>query len=162
MPKYLTTATLNKYKQIVNDLRTQDIGVIIYIVSAATQNFCNNCFWDSVGQRSTGQYNGTGPKPFTNGKCPVCKGTGKIGIPQQKRAVKATRVWLKQDTNSKTVAGTIDNNIVRLRLPLGYKTLIDQCEYIEVDNIKMEVDRDMPVGFGIPQISCEVLLRRSD
>lgn len=37
---------------------------------------CPNCYFDAVAGRSTGVYNGTGPRPFTRPPCPVCKGTG--------------------------------------------------------------------------------------
>lgn len=160
--KYLTNSILAQYRQVVNDLRTQDLGSIVYIVSAATQSFCNNCLWDAIGGRSSGKYNGTGPKSFTVGKCPVCKGVGKTGTAQQKRAAKATYIWLKQDASAPGVAGVSENNTVRLRLPYGYLNTVRNCQYIEVDGIKMEINRAMPVGFGIPPLSCEVLLRRSD
>ena len=36
---------------------------------------CENCIVDNMRGRG-GIYNGTGPKPFTNGVCPMCGGTG--------------------------------------------------------------------------------------
>jgi hypothetical protein len=44
---------------------------------------CTNCFLDTSTDTSSGQYNGTGPIPFTRGKCPVCNGSGYLPDPAQ-------------------------------------------------------------------------------
>lgn len=37
---------------------------------------CPNCYFDAVSMRSSGVYNGTGPRSFGEPPCPVCRGTG--------------------------------------------------------------------------------------
>lgn len=163
MGKYLTNTTLAKYREIVNYLRTDEIGKVVTLVSKAVQAFCNNCVWDPAGKRSSGNYNGTGPRSFTNGKCPVCKGTGKLGASTQTKPIKATCVWLKEDGRDKESTGINEGNRIRMRAPRGYLSLIKAAEYVIVDSVKFEIERPpMPVGFGIPQVSCECILRRSD
>ncbi len=43
---------------------------------------CPNCKINPVTGKSSGEYNGTGPKPFTKAPCPVCQGEGKSSVPE--------------------------------------------------------------------------------
>jgi len=57
----------------------------LYAVMPNLTTRCNNCVWDPRSKSSSGRYNGTGPKSFTAGVCPVCKGAGTL---QQTRMIK--------------------------------------------------------------------------
>lgn len=163
MGHFLTPVLMQQYEKTVRYLR-EDIGDIIYVTlrKDTNQTQCNNCLWDIEAQRSTGVYNGTGPKPFTNGKCPVCKNTGILTSGQKTIAINCTYIWLKQGDREITVAGKGEGNYVRLRTDRGYKTYFQNAEFAMIDGVRMEVDRFMPAGFGRPKISCEILFRRSD
>jgi hypothetical protein len=63
-------------EQAINDLIDNLGRQCKVIYESETAQVCNNCFFDSANQRSTGKYNGTGPRAFASGKCPVCRGTG--------------------------------------------------------------------------------------
>lgn len=157
--KFLSSSLLKQYKKIVETLRNNDLKTVAFIYRPDSNTKCPNCNWDPVGKRSSGVYNGSGPKPFTVGKCPVCRGAGQLGS-ENKLPVNVTRVWLKQDGNENTVAGVVENNIVRLRAAKGYLDLFRTAKFVELDNAKFEVDRTSTVGFD--NISCEVILRRSE
>jgi hypothetical protein len=52
------------------------LGKPCLIVCDGAKSECPNCYFDPSAGRSSGIYNGTGPAPFSNGLCPVCKGSG--------------------------------------------------------------------------------------
>ena len=58
------------------DSLIHQLGKDCKIIYESARTVCNNCIYDSINHRSTNQYNTVGPKPFTSGKCPVCRGTG--------------------------------------------------------------------------------------
>ncbi len=63
-------------EQAINALINQ-LGKLCQVVyEAGDVQQCSNCFFDTPNQRSTNRYNGTGPRLFTSGKCPVCRGSG--------------------------------------------------------------------------------------
>jgi hypothetical protein len=49
-----------------------------FAVFADQRAKCNNCVWDPVRKCSSGTYNGGGPKAFSGGTCPVCRGKGEL------------------------------------------------------------------------------------
>ena len=162
MGHYLRNSTLARYNKVIDNLR-DDIGRIVYIIiSSSTSTQCPNCLYDVVNKRSAGMYNGTGPQPFTNGKCPVCSGVGLIGALTKRIPVKATFIPLKNNNIVQGVEGKTEENNIRLRAPYGYKQLFTNCEYTEIDGNKYEVSRAESVGFGDPPVSCQITFRRSD
>lgn len=52
------------------------LGRPCQFVLPGEQSQCPDCVFDAAAQRSSGLYNGTGPRPFARPPCPVCRGTG--------------------------------------------------------------------------------------
>lgn len=77
-------ADLFTLTQDIRDIGEQAINALInqlgktckVIYESGLGQQCPNCFFDVANQRSTNKYNGTGPRAFTSGKCPVCRGSG--------------------------------------------------------------------------------------
>ncbi len=77
-----------EFKQLYNDAIDAIIDpanglvntcILKYGGSATQQTVCNNCLYDTISRLSSNMYNGTGPKPFSDGGiCPVCLGSGSI------------------------------------------------------------------------------------
>lgn len=60
------------------DSLIHQLGKWCKLIYVFDQVQCNNCLFDSVARKSSGRYNGVGPKPFQGGRCPVCHGSGYI------------------------------------------------------------------------------------
>jgi hypothetical protein len=73
----LDDQTLATVQQGIDSLIHQ-LGKWCKIIYEFDKVQCNNCLFDSSAQKSSGRYNGVGPKPFQGGRCPVCHGTGYI------------------------------------------------------------------------------------
>lgn len=58
------------------DSMINQLGKTCRCIYKPTQTVCTNCLVDPTTHKSINAYNGTGPIPFTVGKCPVCSGTG--------------------------------------------------------------------------------------
>jgi len=73
---------------------------------------CPNCTYDPVNNRSSGIYNGTGPRSFTRGMvCPICNGRGKTPPTDNTKSMNImvlfnSKEWLKMSTNVKTPGKT--------------------------------------------------------
>jgi len=77
-----------EFKQLYNDAIDAIIDPTNGLVNTCTlryggspsqQTLCNNCLYDSISKLSSNIYNGSGPKPFSDGGvCPVCAGNGTI------------------------------------------------------------------------------------
>lgn len=80
----LTPELKNLYNNAIDALLDPVNGLVQqctlkYASAPAQSGLCNNCIYDSISQLSSNIYNGTGPKPFTDGGiCPVCIGAGLI------------------------------------------------------------------------------------
>lgn len=80
----LTPALKQLYNNAIDALLNPSNGlvqncILRYLSSPSQQGLCNNCIYDSISKLSSNMYNGTGPKPFSDGGiCPVCIGAGLI------------------------------------------------------------------------------------
>lgn len=112
---------------------------IAVLKTAATQ--CNNCVWDATHSTSSGRYNGNGPKPFTGGDCPVCKGKGTIEVTQQRKLQVANVQWAKPDVDGKpvTVHGSIPSGHARIKILKEDRPIIEQAEYFLVDGVRCKL-----------------------
>ena len=64
------------YKQAVDAMIDFNFGVRCTIYYPEEPIKCINCNYDSLNNRSSNQYNGTGPIAFSNSICPYCNGDG--------------------------------------------------------------------------------------
>lgn len=65
----------------IDSILSQDgLTIPVTIVYANNKpDYCNNCVFDPVANKSSNVYNDTGPNPFAeNSICPVCLGMGQI------------------------------------------------------------------------------------
>ena len=70
------------------DTMIQELGKPCKIVMAGAGGPCPNCVYDGGLQKSSGAYNGTGPKPFARPPCPVCRGTGEDPAKAEEYAIR--------------------------------------------------------------------------
>lgn len=73
----------NIYKEAIDALISENgLGTpcrLTYNSNITRQTDCDNCLLDPIYKKSTGKYNGTGPRIFSEGAvCPVCNGEGYI------------------------------------------------------------------------------------
>jgi len=69
------TNAITAYETVVDDIMS-GLGVNCELVYVPIRQSCANCIFDTLGQKSSNIYNGTGPEPFTDGLCPYCNGLG--------------------------------------------------------------------------------------
>ncbi len=64
------------YNYFVDDFISTSFGVNCKLVYPPLKTNCANCIYDTMSNKSTNIYNGSGPQPFTFGVCPWCGGLG--------------------------------------------------------------------------------------
>lgn len=64
------------YNTVVDSMINEDFGVNCKLIYPPIKTSCDNCVYDTLNDRSSNQYNGSGPMPFTFGICPWCDGLG--------------------------------------------------------------------------------------
>lgn len=107
-----------KMKQIHKDMIQaviEDTGCTVpcrLIYGITRYNECPNCYYDSIGQRSTGRYKPGGPVPFQYGaKCSVCNGLGRIPVEETENLYLCVnwdyRTWINVDLNVHSPAGRV-------------------------------------------------------
>lgn len=97
-------------------------------------NFCNNCLFDPINNRSLNIYNGTGPSAFPeNGICSICNGYGKIEKSKSEIVYLAvifdSKYWLNWD--SKTV--NIGNGTVQTICKMDLLPKLMNAQYMTMD-----------------------------
>lgn len=126
----------------------RDHGEIIYIYLAPESVDCPNCFSDSITGKSKNVFDASfivpqnilgqvvSPQSFSRGRCPVCKGEGKL-TKYTPKPVRALVKWAPEDGDMENSSAGIEGvNIARIRVPkVNYQDIRD-CEYIKVKNIK--------------------------
>ena len=130
-----------RYKNIWNKVR-DEISRYFTVVIVRTDSECPNCYYSSAENASSGQYKEGGPKPFKYGRCPVCGGKGKITT-KLKKEILGDIVWKgrayamsKESFIMFDTPGVEYDNIVRIKVGLEYKDLINNAEYLIVDGYK--------------------------
>lgn len=91
------------------DFLIDGLGKDCKLIYPAKRQQCENCFFDSVNQRSSNIYNGTGPISFQNIQCPVCQGYGYRMI-ETTETIKFRLIW----TDRETIVGSLP-----IRVPYG-------------------------------------------
>jgi hypothetical protein len=73
---FVITDDIRNLAQGAIDSMINQLGKPCKLIYEPARTPCTNCYLDATTNLSSGQYNGTGPIPFTRGKCPVCGGAG--------------------------------------------------------------------------------------
>jgi hypothetical protein len=133
-----------KYKKIWNKVR-DEISRCFYVVTFSRTSVCNNCYYSDADKASSGRYKPGGPVPFNYGRCPVCHGKGVIETKLRKK-IKGDIVWkgrasavAKENLITFYIPGEEDMNIVRIKVGLCHKDLIDNADHIIVDGYKCTI-----------------------
>ena len=147
MAKIVTNAIRNTYKTLIKQV-VKDLGESIYIYSAPSVADCPNCHWDRASKTSKGIFDASfvtpveifsetiSPISFTRGRCPVCKGDGRL-FDYSPRIVRALVKWASSDSElEKTVVGDEGQAIVRTKIRASYYSLIRDCDYAIIDGVK--------------------------
>lgn len=96
------------YGQSIDSILSQE-GLTIpvtLVYSNNKPNYCNNCIFDPVTNKSSNVYNNSGPNPFSeNSICPVCLGMGSVSSESNKTIYMAvlfdSKYWI--DINPRIV-----------------------------------------------------------
>lgn len=115
---------------------------------------CPNCIYDTISKKSSNQYKGGGPLPFSNGQtCPFCLGSGTTSS-----AVAETAIKLAVITDSKKFIGVVNSpNIVAQTIcSINHLNIIKKASKIIfntdisslTNNIFVRVNEPEPVGLG--------------
>lgn len=129
----------------------RDHGELIDIYLSPESADCPNCFSDIVTGKSKNIFDASfvspqnilgqavSPQPFTRGRCPVCKGEGKL-TKYTPKSIRALVKWRPEDGDMEnTPAGIEGENIARVRVPkINYQDIRD-CEYITIKGVRCEL-----------------------
>lgn len=134
-------------KQVVEDLHKP---IIVYLPPEKTD--CVNCIWDSINQRSSGQFdssftspvvifgNTINPQNFTRGRCPVCYGVGYLEQ-ESKRNVKALVKWNPQGAEDLQIlpVGREGAAVVRIKILRSDFDVVNSAIYYLIDGVRCEL-----------------------
>lgn len=153
---------LNLYKRYTEQLIT-DLGTPVKLIFEESVEKCPNCEYDPVHKASSGRYNGTGPKQFSGGICPVCNGDGKIYTEVEKN-LNCTVNWGKLNENKEFVAksaGTEEYNYFQIKDLVSKYDDIKSAKYLIVDGVRAELLNIIKRGLK-DNVVCVALCKRVD
>lgn len=136
MGKLVKQKHLNLYKNYIEFL-IDDLSSNVEVYNLEITR-CNNCLYDVVHKCSFNKYNGSGPKPFSMGICPVCHGKGEIEQ-ERKRIVKCIVNWVNPNENDDFVAksgGTVEEIYAKIKTYVSEYNTLKKAKYIVVDGIR--------------------------
>jgi hypothetical protein len=134
-------------KQAIADLGRQ---VVIHLPPEEAD--CPNCIWSPTEKTSTNKFDSTfvtpvvifgstiSPTTFDRGRCPICKGAGKL-IKDVTKSIKALIKWNPNGPEDLQMlpVGREGTSVVRIKaLPTNY-SFIDSAVYFIVDGVKCEI-----------------------
>jgi hypothetical protein len=132
---------LNLYKRYTEQL-IDDLGSAVVFVRENVQSQCGNCIYDVVHKSSSGNYNGTGPKPFAKGTiCPVCKNAGTIKT-QSSSTVTCTVNYINPNTGDekkKVAAGDEEQLYCKIKAKVGMYATITGCDHMLIDGVRFRL-----------------------
>lgn len=117
------------------DTMIQELGKPCKIVMEGVAAACPNCVYDGGLQKSSGAYNGTGPKPFSRPPCPVCKGSGVDPTTAEETAIRTFGIRRDVKPNEVVVppSATVPTTIARIKGFVEDIPLLLRMKYIILD-----------------------------
>jgi hypothetical protein len=165
----ITQDIRNIGEQAINALINQ-LGKLCQVVyESELVEQCPNCFFDTSNRRSTNKYNGTGPRSFTTGKCPVCSGSG--FLPSTARATDTLtllidwqpKVWNFMDTNV-TVQGALPEggkvakgDLVSMKGFIADMPKVMQAKHIILDYQNAQYENNRFALWGEPVVQGNII-----
>jgi hypothetical protein len=124
------------------------LGRCVTIYRPDLESDCPNCFYDAINRESTGKYDSSNPnpvgslhRPFTVGRCPVCRGRGTLTT-KRKKDIHALVTWrprpegmMGNDTQF-TPAGKASDTVVRIKTDPCHLVLIRESKFAMIDGLK--------------------------
>lgn len=154
---------LNLYKKYIEQLVT-DLGKTITVFSKSKDVLCNNCIYDNIHKCSSGEYNGTGPKPFDGMVCPVCRGSGKMNTVSSKNITAICR-WSKytkeEEMNRREKYGIEEDSILVVKTKVIFYDDIHDAEYFIYDGDRYRLKNVIKRGMK-ENVVCVAYLEREN
>jgi len=161
MGKIVTKAIKRVYKDLIKQV-IKDLGEPILIYGTPEVADCPDCLFDRVTGKSKNIFDSSfvapttifdvviNPQSFTNGRCPVCKGEGRL-FDYTPKTVRAIVKWRIEDSEmERMVAGDEGSNLVRIKAKKSFYETIRDCEYAMIDGVKCVLVKP-PVIRGLGQ-----------
>lgn len=136
------------------DTMIEELGKNCLLFLPPDPEKCPNCHFDSIQGKSSGKYNGTGPRPFTRPPCPVCRGTGLDPDVREKTAVVKFLVEWNQKAFVTIQPGIqLPQGVVQTKGFISDMPLVIQSTKIIIDyeNAKFSSHEFVKRGEPIPQ-----------
>lgn len=110
----------------------EELGRLCEVVCPGPKIQCNNCTFNSATNKS-GKYKTDGPRPFTSGPCPICKGVGEI----EQEGRHLIRFQIKRNIKPSVLYGnslvTTPATIIRIKGEVAEMAPLLNMKYIDVD-----------------------------
>ncbi|MGQ4893442.1 MAG: hypothetical protein ACP6IQ_02315 [Candidatus Njordarchaeia archaeon] len=137
MGKLVKQKHLNLYKRYTEQL-IQDLAMPVILGYNDVEEKCNNCIYDNIHKCSLNKYNGSGPKPFTGGICPVCDGKGVI-YTNREVTINCTVNWvnLNETKDFKVESpGQVETGYFKIKTLVSYYEDIKNADYLIIDDVR--------------------------
>ncbi len=132
-------SVFDTYNSVVDSLISTDLGINCLLIYPAQRTSCANCIYDTLSNKSSNQYNGSGPEPFTFGVCPWCGGVGYTEVQQTEniklRIYYSRKYWIKINAMINIPDGTVQ--------AIGF--LSDYPKIMQAQRIQINSDQS---GYG--------------
>ena len=161
MGKIVTKSIKRVYKDLIKQV-IKDLGEPILVYGSPDTADCPQCLYDRVTGKSKNISDDTfttpvtifgniiTPQPFTRGRCPVCKGEGKL-FDYSPKTVRAIVKWRIEDSEmERMVVGDEGSNLARVKARSSFYDTIRDCEYATIDGVKCVLVKP-PVLRGLGQ-----------
>lgn len=139
------------YRKLIQQVNTE-LGKQIIAYMAPSEEKCPNCFWDEINKKSSGKFDAgfvapvvifgetINPTVFTRGRCPICRGAGKLTFAVT-RNVRALVRWNPQGADDlvATPVGREGAPTVRIKVLRSKFETIRDAVYFMVDGVRCEL-----------------------
>lgn len=162
IPRKLDGIYKRKIQGLITDLslKNKTIAVISH------QQKCNNCLWDHVHKSSSNKYNDTGPRPFQQGVCPICRGVGVTTQETQRRLQASVRFgqMANQQPDRYTQSGLIPEGHAMLKVNANQHATLHQAKYFLINGVRYTPvsESGRPQERGLLTHAISTLLVRED
>lgn len=129
----------------------------IFKYETTKRDLCHNCTFNSINNRSSNRYNGTGPVFFPdNTTCPICRGFGYVDTSADETINMAiifdSKYWLNWDSKSARISDGMIQSISSIALLpkiKNCKEIIVDTNISDYENYRYSLEADpQPVGLG--------------
>lgn len=134
------------------DTMIEELGRPCKIYIEGIKQQCPNCNFDQIQGRSSGIYNGTGPKPFSSPPCPVCKGTGYDPTTNYQTVIKTFSIKRNLKQQELVAAGITDipQDVIRIKGYVSDVPPLLQMKYMIIDYLNTDFIEEKCVKLSNP------------